>query len=110
MLLPFIAPVPSWHDEIPLQSTGTSIYSFKNIPYAETPHIRTTVNRTVNDGFNPREVSATGIGGNPVATIGNLTNQSEDCMLVDVSVPKTVFDGKATGKLAPILVWIHGGG
>jgi carboxylesterase type B len=38
--------------------------------------------------------------------------QSEDCLLLDVTVPKAVFDAQAAGTLTkpvPIMVWIHGG-
>lgn len=40
---------------------------------------------------------------------------SEDCLFLDITVPKKVFDRtkakKSTGKnLAPVLVWIYGGG
>ena len=37
---------------------------------------------------------------------------SEDCLLLDVVVPSTVFNkAKAAGKAdVPVLVWIHGGG
>jgi len=39
--------------------------------------------------------------------------QSEDCLLLDVSVPKPSYDLQVAGKLAkplPVMVWIHGGG
>ncbi|KAJ5544480.1 Carboxylesterase type B [Penicillium sp. DV-2018c] len=41
---------------------------------------------------------------------------SEDCLFLDVVVPKSVFnrtkckDGKSRKNLAPVLVWIYGGG
>ncbi|KAN0096299.1 alpha/beta-hydrolase [Hyaloscypha variabilis] len=35
---------------------------------------------------------------------------SEDCLLLDVLVPKAIFDNAGTGAGAPVLVWIHGGG
>ncbi|KAH7333081.1 acetylcholinesterase precursor [Rhexocercosporidium sp. MPI-PUGE-AT-0058] len=35
---------------------------------------------------------------------------SEDCLFLDVLVPKTVFDDDMKEKGAPVVVWIHGGG
>lgn len=35
---------------------------------------------------------------------------SEDCLQLDVVVPKTVWDERNSSSDAPVLVWIHGGG
>ncbi|KAH6989796.1 Alpha/Beta hydrolase protein [Ilyonectria sp. MPI-CAGE-AT-0026] len=35
---------------------------------------------------------------------------TEDCLFLDVVVPKKIFDKRGTGSGAPVLVWIHGGG
>ncbi|KAG5770183.1 hypothetical protein H9Q72_002848 [Fusarium xylarioides] len=35
---------------------------------------------------------------------------SEDCLFLDVIVPKKIFDDLKKGKKAPVLVWIFGGG
>lgn len=35
--------------------------------------------------------------------------EREDCLFLDVIVPKAIFDGKQ-GKKAPVVVWIYGGG
>lgn len=35
---------------------------------------------------------------------------TEDCLFLDVIVPKKVFDRRGTHAGAPVLVWIHGGG
>lgn len=35
---------------------------------------------------------------------------TEDCLFLDVVVPKKIFDRRGTGSGAPVLVWIHGGG
>ena len=122
------------------KATG-GYYSFKNIPYAQPPvgDLRfrhpiplVTVNRTVNDGSNPRvcyqgsgpwfqysvplvtqTIMDGGITIPPAGPSGPVTGQSEDCLLLDVSVPKDVFDAQAAGALTnpiPVLVWIHGGG
>lgn len=95
------------------------------------PIPRLTVNRTVNDGSAPRVCPSAGQGwfqfslplviqtlieggitpppGGPPASS---SPQSEDCLLLDVTVPKAVFDAQAAGTLtkrAPVLLWIHGG-
>ncbi|CAI4213871.1 unnamed protein product [Parascedosporium putredinis] len=114
-------------------------YSFKDIPYAEAPVgelrfqpavPRTTVNRTVDDGSNSRIchqasgsfmiysialVAATiadqcEATPDPAAGLPS-TNapQSEDCLLLDVHVPRSVWKRRETEK-RPVLFWIHGGG
>ncbi|KAL6253262.1 hypothetical protein RBB50_000985 [Rhinocladiella similis] len=35
---------------------------------------------------------------------------SEDCLFLDVMVPKAVFDTARKGPGVPVMVWIHGGG
>ncbi|RFU81020.1 hypothetical protein TARUN_1203 [Trichoderma arundinaceum] len=35
---------------------------------------------------------------------------TEDCLVLDVIVPKAVFETKSRGKKAPVVVWIYGGG
>lgn len=37
-------------------------------------------------------------------------DQSEDCLFLDVVVPKAIFDRAGKGYGAPVLVWIYGGG
>lgn len=39
-------------------------------------------------------------------------NSTEDCLLLDVYVPKSVWDkrGEKNGKKTPVVNWIHGGG
>jgi hypothetical protein len=122
------------------KATG-GYYSFNNIPYAEPPlaDLRfrlpvplVTVNRTVNDGTNARvcyqqsapwfqfsvplviqTIMNGGITVPPSGPSPPVTGQSEDCLLLDVSVPKDVFDAQAAGALTspiPVIVWIHGGG
>ncbi|KAK0623778.1 Alpha/Beta hydrolase protein [Immersiella caudata] len=123
-----------------LNATG-EYYSFNNIPYAEPPlgELRfrapiplLSVNRTVNDGSQPRKCLQSGAPwfqhsiplviqrlieggisppmGPPPSAPGE---QSEDCLLLDVSVPKAAYDAQVAGTLAkplPVMVWIHGGG
>ncbi len=122
------------------QATG-AYYSFKNIPYAEPPlgelRFRAPIpllstNRTLNDGTAPRaciQGSAPwfqysiplviqtliqgGLSGPTGPGSGPVLGQSEDCLVLDVSVPKTVYDAQAAGTLSspvPVVVWIHGGG
>lgn len=35
---------------------------------------------------------------------------TEDCLFLDVRVPKSIFDNAGKGYGAPVLVWIYGGG
>ncbi|KAF0331319.1 carboxylesterase family protein [Colletotrichum asianum] len=35
---------------------------------------------------------------------------SEDCLFLDVIVPKKIYDNRGSGAGAPVLVWIYGGG
>lgn len=35
---------------------------------------------------------------------------TEDCLFLDVVVPKKIFDNAGSGSGAPVLVWIYGGG
>lgn len=35
---------------------------------------------------------------------------SEDCLFLDVIVPKSIFNEKKKEKAAPVLVWVYGGG
>ncbi|KAF4539595.1 Carboxylesterase [Lasiodiplodia theobromae] len=84
---------------------GGNYYNFSNIPYAEPPlgdlRFRSpqlpSVNRSVlNDGV----VAGTG-------STGRDPMETEDCLLLDVVVPKKVFESNSS---APVLVHIHGGG
>jgi len=114
-----------------------SFYTFKNIPYAEpplgdrrfkAPVPKTTINRTIDGGSNTRicyqatgsfyqyslplvQAYAAGCGNVSEASLGSseTLTQSEDCLLLDVHVPKGVWKHRADVK-RPVLVWIHGGG
>ncbi|KAK3342036.1 Alpha/Beta hydrolase protein, partial [Lasiosphaeria hispida] len=123
------------------QLAGGGFYSFKNIPYAEPPlgELRFRVpipllstNRTVNDGSAPRAchqmgapwfqfsiplvlqtLAQGGISGPMGPPPPPPAGQSEDCLVLDVSVPKAAYDAQAAGTLRtplPVVVWIHGGG
>lgn len=121
-----------------LDATG-GYYSFKNIPYAEPPlgplRFRAplpllSINRTTNDGTAPRSCFQQGspwfqysiplviqrliAGGVVLPPPGPPTpppaGQSEDCLVLDVTVPKTTFPSPATAPPLPVVVWIHGGG
>src|ERR1700753_3884957 len=35
---------------------------------------------------------------------------TEDCLFLDVVVPKAIFDNAGKGSGAPVMVWIYGGG
>lgn len=97
-------------------------YTFSNIRYAAPP--------TGNRRFRPPEAPLTdrneaqsGLSGSfPIQAIPLWRRQgmqvmqwtsmgSEDCLFLDVKVPRSVWDGRRTqGKGAAVLVWIYGGG
>lgn len=35
---------------------------------------------------------------------------TEDCLFLDVVVPKAIYEAAGTGAGAPVMVWIYGGG
>ncbi|WZH43051.1 Alpha/Beta hydrolase protein [Fusarium acuminatum] len=50
---------------------------------------------------------------NYTASVGNPPPTTEDCLFLDVHVPRKVFNAnrqRKKGHGAPVLVWIHGGG
>jgi carboxylesterase type B len=58
---------------------------------------------------------STNISSYPYIPTAQDSSVSEDCLFLDVIVPKKVFDRTRAGnntpkKLAPVLVWIFGGG
>lgn len=105
---------------IRLQSyQSNSYYNFSNIRYAAPPvgKLRFNApalpleNRTagVQDGLYgnicPQAIPSWILGAralNPGAS-----NENEDCLFLDVVVPKSVYDSKTS---APVVLWIHGGG
>lgn len=36
--------------------------------------------------------------------------ENEDCLFLDVVVPRKILEGRNNGSAAPVLIWIHGGG
>ncbi len=118
-----------------LKQTPGDFYTFKNIPYAEPPlgELRfrkpiplLSINRTINDGSSTRvciqgdvpwfqfsipllfqRLAEGGIFPTPGPPPAPPSGQSEDCLLLDVSVPKQAYDSHASSL--PVIVWIHGG-
>jgi carboxylesterase type B len=43
-------------------------------------------------------------------TANSISTGSEDCLFLDVNVPRTVWEKRNVGRGAPVLVWIYGGG
>ncbi|PHH91459.1 hypothetical protein CDD83_360 [Cordyceps sp. RAO-2017] len=112
------------------------VYVFKNIRFGEPPvggrRFRpagpvATVNRTVDDGavdyicpqafpewYVRKGADAMGLAPEAMrALLEAAPAQSEDCLFLDVWVPKKIYRRSASGpgtKGAPVLVWICGGG
>ena len=102
------------------QKSSTSLYFFQNIRYAAAPTgdlrfaapVAPAWNRSyVQEGtYGPQCPQATySVPNGPNAAGANLT-QSEDCLFLDVIVPKAIFDRRSGPSGAPVLVWIYGGG
>lgn len=90
-----------------------------------------TVSRSIDDGSNGRTCPQAGspwfqhsiplVAQTIAQTCSNTNGQpggpppptglpeSEDCLILDVSVPRSVWENKGSAK-RPVLVWIHGGG
>lgn len=128
------------HQAVSGNDTIYPYYNFSNIRYADPPvgELRfaapqpvSTTNRTINTGSEARICLQAQPGWTSLKTYteANLTlselrkqgpTESEDCLFLDVFVPKRVFDsekGRRTRKKhgkasvgAPVLVWIYGGG
>ncbi|KAF4630748.1 hypothetical protein G7Y89_g7392 [Cudoniella acicularis] len=62
----------------------------------------------VKNGTIPSNLNLTGSG----AFAAPGATETEDCLFLDVVVPKTIFDRaqNSSQTLSPVLVWIHGGG
>lgn len=56
--------------------------------------------------------NATEYARNPQTPVNQVPDPrtSEDCLFLDVVVPKNVFEARSSEPGAPVLVWIHGGG
>ncbi|KAH8169541.1 carboxylesterase family protein [Sarocladium implicatum] len=85
--------IPEWQFKA---TSAATKFSNPNEEFSIEAWVETIVNAKVPEGFN----------------INNGT--TEDCLFLDVHVPKSVYEGrkkKKNGKSgAPVLAWIHGGG
>ncbi|KAI9673625.1 MAG: hypothetical protein M1817_002262 [Caeruleum heppii] len=109
-----------------------SYYTFSNIRYAAAPIGELRFTAPVEPIFQDRGRVSNGSTGNIcpqalpnwwIAAFQNLGEdaavipqgtsqfpQSEDCLFLDVVVPKKVFHRRNANSTAPVLVWLHGGG
>ncbi|KAI9674702.1 MAG: hypothetical protein M1817_001605 [Caeruleum heppii] len=68
----------------------------------------TTGNQSALDAFYQTAPNATRV---PLSSIPPADpRETEDCLFLDVAVPKPIYDNKDNGPGAPVLVWIFGGG
>jgi cholinesterase len=103
-------------------------YTFSNIRYADPPQrfakpqAPTTVNRTVNTGTTIKTcpnaypwwlvnslAASTFVTPQALGSTLYSTPFDEDCLFLDVFVPRSVYSQKSNSKAA-VLVWIYGGG
>ncbi|KAI9686866.1 MAG: hypothetical protein M1822_002619 [Bathelium mastoideum] len=98
-------------------------YNFSNIAYAQPPvgalrfssPLPPQVNRVVLDGGSSPRMCPQGTPSwlsevlHNTSVVPRSPSESEDCLYLDVHVPKKVFS-RSHGADAPVLVWIHGGG
>ncbi|KAJ3951283.1 hypothetical protein N0V92_012318 [Colletotrichum tropicale] len=100
-----------------------SIYLFENVRFGANPPrfgapafptSTSTAIQPVSDGRNCIQIDPNGLrnapgGQNPVDTPDDqVTPQGEDCLFLDLYVPKTVIDNPPP-TLLPVVVWIYGG-
>ena len=105
------------------QSNQSNVYyNFSNIRYAAPPlgNLRFSApvapinNRSagVQDGsygnICPNSFTSWQIGALSLAA--GASNENEDCLFLDVVVPKSVYDNKSKRGPVPVLVWFYGGG
>lgn len=107
---------------MPLQSNqSNAYYNFSNIRYAAppignrrwAPPAPPLVNRSIIQSglygkICPQAFAGWQIGNASLA--GGAENESEDCLFLDVVVPKNVTERMDKKVLVPVMVWIHGGG
>ncbi|KAK1688919.1 Alpha/Beta hydrolase protein [Colletotrichum godetiae] len=99
------------------------IYLFENVRFGANPPrfgapafptSTSTAIQPVSDGRNCIQIDPNGLhnapgGQNPVDTPDDqVTLQGEDCLFLDLYVPKAVIDAPPV-KLLPVVVWIYGG-
>lgn len=95
-----------------------TFYTFENVPFAAPP--------LGQQRFRPpeplqslvAESKQAGLGNPPVQAVpkwagglpAGLNSGNEDCLYLDMKVPKAAFDRRSDGTGVPVLVWIYGGG
>ncbi|KAI9050326.1 hypothetical protein LZ554_005493 [Drepanopeziza brunnea f. sp. 'monogermtubi'] len=75
-----------------------------------TPGWSATMLKWLTEGIGSIDIPAGYTPPNVTRGAPGLPDESEDCLLLDVLVPRKVFDENMKTKGAPVVVWIHGGG
>lgn len=60
--------------------------------------------------FNQTLAAAAAAAGNSSAAPAQDPRTTEDCLFLDVTVPRDILENAGNGFGAPVLVWIYGGG
>ncbi|KAJ6187121.1 hypothetical protein N7519_002029 [Penicillium mononematosum] len=95
------APVPPLTNRSAIQSNAESITCAQ-----ATPSWQMRTSQYTNDYLKTGNVPNVSYSGLTAISAGGV----EDCLFLDVQVPRKIFDNAKTDKkLSPVLVWIHGG-
>ncbi|CAL3968307.1 hypothetical protein PZA11_006736 [Diplocarpon coronariae] len=78
------------------------------------PAWSTVATKWLTEGINSINITAgytpPNLSQNPSSIPPPVPGTDEDCLFLDVLVPKAVFDENMKSRGAPVVVWIHGGG
>ncbi|OWF39891.1 cholinesterase-like [Mizuhopecten yessoensis] len=87
-------------------ANNSIVYQFRNIPYAKPPIGELRFAKPVEYGSWPGIRDATAFGPACTQSVNGVTyqNVSEDCLTLNVYVPKNMLGNRT------VMVWIHGGG
>ncbi|KAK3385245.1 Alpha/Beta hydrolase protein [Podospora didyma] len=110
--LRFRAPVPPKINRTAIQIGAETRTCPQGVPdWQAKAYVAISKYSTPNYPFNLEAWVKDLLNGQPLRAPWNAVS-SEDCLFLDVHVPKKVFKAKSQGRNpgAPVLVWIHGGG
>ncbi|WP_165977035.1 carboxylesterase/lipase family protein [Nonomuraea diastatica] len=89
-----------------------NVARYRGIPYAQPPTggLRWQPPRPVARWQGVRDATTSGPACPQASDNPKESSEEEDCLTLDVTVPKKARTEKAGGEPRPVLVWLHGGG